>query len=187
MSAPRVITAGIWVAAAGFAILAAAGASHSVVWIVAGFTVYALGLAPVFTLATDLIVGCAPPEHAGAASAISETGSELGGALGIALLGSVGTAVYRTALSDVAIPGIPPEVLEAARSTLGAAVEVAQRVGGSAGASLADAARAAFVDGMRISALAAALLMGVMAWLTAKPLQSVSRPAETRATSVQQG
>ena len=48
-----------------------------------------------FTLTTDLIVGAAPPERAGAASAISETGVEFGGALGIALLGSIGTAVYR--------------------------------------------------------------------------------------------
>ena len=58
-----------------------------------------LGLAPVFTLATDLIVGAAPPERAGAASAISETGAELGGALGIAILGSIGTAVYRGAMA----------------------------------------------------------------------------------------
>src|SRR6266446_6203011 len=57
--------------------------------LVTGSLLVALGLAPVFTLATDVIVGAAPPERAGAASAISETGSELGGALGIALLGSL--------------------------------------------------------------------------------------------------
>ena len=64
--------------------------------LVAGSVVMAFGAAQVITLGTDLVVGSAPPERAGAASAISETGLELGGALGIALLGSIGTAVYRS-------------------------------------------------------------------------------------------
>ena len=85
--------------------------------LVTGSVVFALGLAPVFTLATDLMVGAAPPERAGAAAAISETSSELGGALGIAVLGAVGTAVYRGQI-DAALPG----VAEPARDTLGGAV-----------------------------------------------------------------
>ncbi len=173
----RVITGGLWIATAGFTMMALVGAMHNVAWVVASFTIYALGLAPVFTLATDLVVGCAPPQHAGAASAISETGSELGGALGIALLGSIGVAVYRMAFPDAAIAGLPPAALDAARSTLGAAVEIAQRTGGAAGASLAKGARDAFVDGMRISALATALITALMAWLTAKPLRSAPRAA----------
>ena len=68
-----------------------------------------LGLAPVFTLTTDLIIGAAPPERAGAASAISETSSEFGGALGIALLGALATAVYGNAFS-------PRDAAEGARS-----------------------------------------------------------------------
>ena len=183
MGAARVVTGGLWIAAAGFALMALTGANHHVGWVVASFTVYALGLAPVFTLATDLVVGCAPPEHAGAASAISETGSELGGALGIALLGSISIAVYRIALTDVAMPGFAPIAIEAARGTLGAAIEVAERAGGEAGALLAGAARDAFVKGMRISALAATLLVVVLAWLTAKPLQDAPRVAGARARS----
>ena len=63
--------------------------------LIAGVVIYSLGLAPTFTLTNDLIVGTAAPEHAGVVSAMSETGSELGGALGIALLGSLGTAFDR--------------------------------------------------------------------------------------------
>ena len=66
-----------------------------------------LGLAPVFTLATDLVVGAAPPERAGVAAAISETGSEFGGAMGIAILGSIGTAVYRAGIGGEAAASIP--------------------------------------------------------------------------------
>jgi drug/metabolite transporter (DMT)-like permease len=78
----------------------------------------------VFTATTDLIVGSAPPERAGAASGISETGSELGGALGIALFGSIGVAVYRAGLTELP-PSLSAEAVHAARATLGGAVAVA--------------------------------------------------------------
>ena len=75
--------------------------------VAAASVVISLGLAPVFTLATDLIVGSAPPEQAGAASGISETSGELGGALGIAILGSIGAAVYRNEVAAPLPPGSP--------------------------------------------------------------------------------
>ena len=100
---------------------------------VAGSVVFSLGLAPVFTLATDIIVGSAPPERAGAASAISETSAEFGGALGIAILGSIGTAVYRGQVADAFPAGIPPGAAEAARETLGGAVAAAAQLPGELG------------------------------------------------------
>ena len=60
-----------------------------------------LGMAPVFTVGNEMIISAAPPERAGAASAISETSSEFGGALGIAVFGSLGTAIYRPTLAGV--------------------------------------------------------------------------------------
>lgn len=84
-----------------------------------GSVVLALGLSPVVTLGTDLIVGSAPAERAGAASSLSETGAELGGALGIAVLGSIGTAVYRRMMADAVPASVPHEIAEAARGTLG--------------------------------------------------------------------
>jgi len=175
--AAAVITGGLWLAALGFCVLAMVDETRSIAWLVSGFVIYALGLAPVFTLATDMVVGCAPPERAGAASAISETGSELGGALGIALLGSIGAAVYRHALPDLAGLGIPADGLAAARDTLGAASDVAQHVGGAAGEALAKAARVAFVKGLHASALAAALAVGMTAWVTARPLREAREAA----------
>src|SRR6266540_2956996 len=92
-----VIGAGLAMAAIGLAVLTQVGGSPNAdLAILAGASlVVSLGLAPVFTATTDLIVSSAPPERAGAASGISETGAELGGALGIAILGSIGVAVYR--------------------------------------------------------------------------------------------
>lgn len=75
-----------------------------------------------------MIVGSVQPERAGAASAISETASELGGALGIAVLGSLGTAIYRSTMASASLPGIPTHTIAAARDTLGAAVAEAQQL-----------------------------------------------------------
>src|SRR5918994_1238356 len=79
-----VISGGLFLAAVGLGLLAQAGVTDGLVVLVAGSVVTSLGMAPVFGLTTEMIVGSAPPEQAGAASGISETGSELGGALGIA-------------------------------------------------------------------------------------------------------
>jgi DHA2 family multidrug resistance protein-like MFS transporter len=86
---PWLMGTGLIVAALGLVALSRV-ADSGLTGIVVGTTIFSLGLAPVITLGTDLMVGSAPPERAGAAAAISETSSELGGALGIAILGSIG-------------------------------------------------------------------------------------------------
>jgi DHA2 family multidrug resistance protein-like MFS transporter len=160
------MTGGLVLAAAGFALFTALGPDTPFRTFAAGSFVFSLGMAPVFTLTTDLVVGSAPPERAGAASAISETSAELGGALGIAVFGSIGVAVYRAALSSLPA-GVPPDAAEAARATLGGAVAIAAGLPGQAGPELAEAAKGAFVDGLRlcagISALGSLALAGFVA------------------------
>ena len=120
-----VIVAGLGVAAAGAVVLAALSDNSSLVLLVAGTTLLGLGCGPIGALGTDILVAAAPRERAGAASAVSETAIELGGALGIALLGSVGTAVYRSILASTLPAGISPSATPAAKSTLGGALRVA--------------------------------------------------------------
>jgi MFS transporter, DHA2 family, multidrug resistance protein len=98
-----VVVAGLALSAVGLGILTQVEPEDGLAVLVAGSVILSLGVAQVVTLSTDLIVGGAPPERAGAASALSETGTELGGALGIAILGSIGTAVYRGQLAG----GVP--------------------------------------------------------------------------------
>src|SRR5256885_8347424 len=81
---------------------------------------------PLFTLTNDVIIGSAPPERAGAASGISETCAELGGALGIAFYGSIGVAIYRGVLGAALTAGLPADVAHAALATLGGAVVAAR-------------------------------------------------------------
>jgi DHA2 family multidrug resistance protein-like MFS transporter len=160
-----VMVAGLAVAAFGFVLLARAEATSGLAAIVAGSTVFSLGLAPVITLANDIIIGAAPPERAGAAAGISETTAELGGALGIAILGSVGTVVYRNGMAKSAIPGVPPEAWETARGTLGGAAAVAHSLPDPVGPALLEASRDAFTRGFRLTSWINAVVTAALAVL----------------------
>ena len=110
-----------------------------------------------------MVVARQPPERAGVASAISETSSEFGGALGIAILGSVGAAIYRAAMADAVPAGLADAAaVEAARSTLGGAVALAGELPGTTGAALLDTGREALLRALRLVAgLCAAVLLFV--------------------------
>jgi DHA2 family multidrug resistance protein-like MFS transporter len=146
------------VATIGFVLVAMVDARSGLAYVVSGTAVMALAIAPVVTLATDLIVGSAPPERAGAAAAISETSAEFGGALSIAMLGSIATAAYRTRMSEAVADGITPAAMSAARSTLGGAVATAEQLPPQLGTELLGAARDAFTSAMVITATICALL-----------------------------
>jgi DHA2 family multidrug resistance protein-like MFS transporter len=160
---------GLIIGTLGFAIFTQVGATTSPAVIALGSFVYSLGFSPMFVVTNDLIIGSAPPERAGAASGISETSAELGGALGIAIFGSIGVAVYRAALGGAIPAGVPPEAAEAARGTLGAAIAVSEHLPAETAAELVRTARAAFVQGFRLCAaisvlgsLALAVFVGVL-------------------------
>jgi DHA2 family multidrug resistance protein-like MFS transporter len=164
---------GLAISAIGFGLLTLVDQT-GFVGLVIGSVVYSIGLSPVVILATDLIVGSARVEHAGAASAISETSSELGGALGIAILGSVGTAVYRSVIAQLAPQGIPHEALETARNTVGGALEVARRLSGQQGDQLLGASREAFTQAFELTALVCAGLTLTAAIATAFLLRNAA-------------
>jgi DHA2 family multidrug resistance protein-like MFS transporter len=172
----HLIGGGLAVAAAGLAMLTQVGASDGLPMLVVSSVVISLGLAPVFGLTTELIVGSAPPERAGAASGISETGAELGGALGIALLGSVGLVIYRGELANRLPADIPAQAALLARDTLGGAVAVASELPDRLGAALADTAREAFVQGMQLSSAIAAAVAVAIAILAVILLRSHDLP-----------
>jgi DHA2 family multidrug resistance protein-like MFS transporter len=139
---PAYVMAGCFaLTALGFSLLVEVGESHGLWILVTGFVLYSLGLASIATLTTDLAVGVAPPEQAGAASGISETSFEFGRALGIAVLGSIVTVIYRSTMGDAIPGGVPTVASETARGTLGGAAAVVQHLPGQLGADLLRAAR----------------------------------------------
>jgi DHA2 family multidrug resistance protein-like MFS transporter len=169
-----VMAAGLIIAAVGFAMMTLVEGPSGLAVLVTAFVVYSLGLAPVFTLTTDIIVGSAPPERAGAASAISETGSEFGGALGVAILGSIGTAVYRNAMATGVSSAVPAEAAHAARDTLGRAVAVASELPYDVGVQLLGVARAAFGDAFHLTAIISAAIVLATALVAAVALRDIA-------------
>ncbi|MGQ0778161.1 MAG: MFS transporter [Pseudonocardiales bacterium] len=153
--------------AVGFGILTQVQADSGLPILVTGFVVMSFAVSLVTALTTDLIIGSAPPERAGAASGISETSAELGIALGIAVLGSIGTAVYRNQVTDTVPAGVPPEAAEAARQTLGGAVVAAQQLPDERGVALLDTAREAFTHALQFNAGLSAVVVTGLAILTA--------------------
>ncbi|MFF6978862.1 MFS transporter [Streptomyces sp. NPDC008343] len=154
-----VVTAGFAISAAGFALLALSGTDS--LWLVlSSCAVLAVGGVMVMSQIMDLAMGTAPVEQAGSASSLMETAGEFGGAMGMAVLGSIGTAVYRHE-----IPASAPDV---AHETLGGALAVADRVPG-----LATLAREAFTSGMQGAAIAGAVLLAGAAVLAAVTLRRV--------------
>ena len=105
---------------------------------------------------------------------------EFGGALGIALFGSIGVAVYRTMVADVVPPGLSPEVVEATKATLGGAMATAAQLPAELGAALTDAARVAFIRGLRVCAVISAVGSFGLAVFAALALRR-ARPGSERA------
>lgn len=147
----RVIGGGLFLASAGMLGLAAAESAPSYGWVAAALVLVGLGVGFSFTLSTDAVLSSVPGERAGSASAVSETAYELGTALGIAILGSLLTVLYRRG-----IPDAEPVVRESLASASGAAD----------GAPPAEAVEA-FVHAMQVTSVVAAALLvvaGVVAW-----------------------
>jgi MFS transporter, DHA2 family, multidrug resistance protein len=177
-----VMAAGLAIGAAGFALLTQIDGDAGLAVLVISSVIFSLGLGPLFTLTNDLIIGAAPPERAGAASAISETGAELGGALSIALIGTLGIAVYRSRVEEDIPEGVPPEQADVARDTLGGAVAVSEDLPASLANDLLEAAHEAFTVGMQVAALASAVIAAAAAVVTVLFMRHVRAvPAEAHA------
>ncbi|GAB2740096.1 MFS transporter [Amycolatopsis magusensis] len=182
--AAHVLGGGLVLAVAGFVLLTFTGPDSGIGAVVAGFGLLSFGFGPAMTVTADLIMGSAPPERTGAASALSETGSELGMALGIALLGSIGTAVYRVGVTEGTPAGVPPELATVAHDTLGGAVTVAAELPAGTADQLLTAARAAFTDGFHVNSWISAALTACLAVLAVVLLRPVTEPAAPERTRV---
>jgi MFS transporter, DHA2 family, multidrug resistance protein len=158
----RILAVGLTLAAVGIGLLALLGI-HSTLALTLLLCLYSAGLAPVFPIAIQLIVSTFPPRQAGTASAVSETVGELGSALGIALLGSISTAIFRVFVADA----LPSAVVgETKVNTLSGYIDLAHKFGGSIGTEILLTAQAAFDQGIKGAALvtATALLIAAV-WI----------------------
>jgi DHA2 family multidrug resistance protein-like MFS transporter len=163
---PGLLVAGtLALSAVGYVLLGAVDGPGSVDLVIAGFGLVYLGLGAIAALGTDLVVGSAPPNRAGSASAMSETVQELGLAIGVAVLGSLANAVYRIEMASTA----PDGVAAAYTQSLSHAVALADELPGT----VLDAARQAQTTGLSITAFGTAAAILLLAALSAAVLRAV--------------
>jgi len=155
-----VLTAAMVVMAVGMGVLTTLDKNSSYLPVLLGTTVVGAGIALCLAPATDSIVASLPAAKQGVASAVNDVTREVGGALGVAILGSAFNSGYRSGIGDRS-DAIPPDSLGAVRNSIDAALAIAERIGGATGARVADAARYAFADGLDRAMLVAALFVVV--------------------------
>ncbi|MEU9131752.1 MFS transporter [Kitasatospora sp. NPDC048540] len=189
------MSGGFLLSATGFGLMTLIGPDTPLAVVLAASGVIAAGAVGSMTLTAEMVVSAAPAERAGAASATSETASELGSSLGIALLGAAGAAVYKAQLDGRVPDGLPAGAARAAHDTLGGAVTVAGQLGGRAGTDLLAVTRSAFADGMHVAAVVGLVVMlgaalaanRLMRHLPAGPQETAQQETGPQETRQQEG
>ncbi|TXL83813.1 MFS transporter [Streptomyces sp. IB2014 016-6] len=166
MRAAYAMTGGLVIAAAGFVVLAQAGADSGPATVMVALALLNIGVSPTVVLGTDMMINSAPPEKAGAVSAISDTSHELGLGLGIAVLGSVGGAVYRNQVSGELPAGLPEGAAASIEDSIGNAVDEISRLPEGLATAALDVAREAFTHGLVLVSVVCGVLTVLTVFLT---------------------
>jgi MFS transporter, DHA2 family, integral membrane protein len=176
------ITIGFLVIAAGMGGLALVGVGTPYLALVAILVLLATGMSIVAAPATTGIMSSVPLSKAGVGSAMNDTTREVGGALGIAVFGSIVNSGYRAAM-DVGGLELPPAAAEQARESAGAAGQVAAQVGGQGGATLLDRAATAFTDAMNTTATISMAMLIVAALVVSRTFSRAKEAAAVNAST----
>jgi MFS transporter, DHA2 family, multidrug resistance protein len=152
---------GMLVAAGGLVLFTQASGANGVVLVALGMSIASFGMGPQGVLCTEMVISSVPPQKAGAASALSETSAEFGIAMGIAVFGSVGTAIYR---DQISVPAqVPAEAAAQATDSMAGALHAATTLPGSLSEGLVATARDAFTSGLHTVAGIGAVIVVVFA------------------------
>ncbi|MFI6235558.1 MFS transporter [Micromonospora sp. NPDC050784] len=168
------IMIGLGISLVAVLVLTQAGSSGWLIAIVVAVALVALGTGPLFTQGTGMVVSSVPPEKAGSAASLSETSNVFGSTLGLALLGSVGAAVYRDRMADAPLTDVPPEVADVSRENVAAATAAADSLPGNLATAVRDVAGEAFTTAMNVVAGVEALLIVALIVLVAVTLRNKS-------------
>jgi EmrB/QacA subfamily drug resistance transporter len=175
-----VVTGGLVLVATGLGLLATASPASGYKLVASSLVTIGLGMGATMAPATEAIMGALPRARAGVGSAVATTLRQVGGVLGVAVLGSLLSSVYSARIND-SVQGLPPAVASAARDSVGTAAGVAARIGGDAGQALTAAAHSAFLHGMDVTVLVGAgvALAGALVALLFLPARAQRPVSET--------
>jgi EmrB/QacA subfamily drug resistance transporter len=173
----RVVASGLVIVSAALAVFATIDITTGYGRVAIALSLLGIGMGTAMAPATDSVMGSIPLAKAGVGSAMNDTTRQVGGALGVAILGSILASSYSSSMQPI-VAQLPSEAAEVASDSIGGALAVASQVGDAA-AALVDAARLAFIDGMGIAiwvAAGVALAGAVLTWLflPARPLEGTS-------------
>lgn len=180
-----VVSAGLLIVAAGLGLLSTVELATGYAFVGACIAMMGFGLGLTMAPATESIMGSLPEANASVGSAMNDTTREVGGALGVAILGSILSSTYASTVAP-ALGGLPSGLVRAARDSIGASVALASQLGGVRGRAVLDAARAAFIQGMSVALVVAAGVAAfgallVLRFLPAKAQQPTESAAEDEA------
>jgi Na+/melibiose symporter-like transporter len=182
---------GLLAFAGGLAMLTAVTTGTSTVAVMAITLVLGAGMANIMGPATESIMGSLPREMSGVGSAVNDTTRQMGGAIGVALIGSVMASRYGSHVeSGLADAGLPAAVLQRVGGNIQAAIGVGRETGGPLGAEIVAVARDSYMAGMHLSMLVAAGVVllgavGVFLWLPARAAGPA--PASARVSAAATG
>jgi hypothetical protein len=172
----RVAPLGLASISLGLALFSLMGVGTAIWWMYVPVVFIMAGMALAMTPMTTLIMSAVPLAKAGVGSAMNDTTRELGGALGVAVLGSLVTSTYASSIGD-AVQGLGAADRGIAESGLVGAFDVASRLGAD-GAAIVDAAKQAFVDGIGVAALAGSVAVAIAALAAARLLPRQAAPVQ---------
>jgi DHA2 family multidrug resistance protein-like MFS transporter len=183
-----VIASGLAVSGTGLLVHTQVGSQGGLALLVVGLVLAQFGIAFPMAVTMNLILASAPPEKAGSAAALSETSGEFGIAVGVATLGTIGTAVYRGQLTDTTPAGISAEAVGTAREGIAGAITAAHQLPSQLGTELLDAARVAFTGGLNtVGGVGAVIFLGlaIVAATTLRQSHSADAQADQDAAAAE--
>jgi MFS transporter, DHA2 family, multidrug resistance protein len=186
-----IISTGLAIAGMGMLLLILVTDAKGLAFLITGFVMACIGVCPILVLGTGIVIGSAPPEKGGAAASLSETCNQLGIALGVAILGSIGTFTYRAVIAKHLPPGLPAAIGKAARESIAGAISAASDPGDRHGLpidphfsglpdsqlslSVLRSAKEAFADGLHMAAAAGVVTFVLLAGFTLNGLRNAGK------------
>lgn len=171
------MASGLTVAVGGAALIVLTANEAGAAILITGVSIFMLGVGPIMTISSELMISSVPKERAGSASAMQDVGTGLGNAVGIAFIGSLAMIIYRGSLANSIPQGVPAEAINTAMGSVGAAIAVAGQLSDTLGAEMLQAIQTSFTFAIQISYAIAALGLIMVAMMVVWKLRHVRNGA----------
>jgi len=170
----RVVVLGLLLVGLGMLSFSLVSVSSPYIIVLIGLILVGLGVAITLSPTTNAVMGATPKEKAGMGSASNSAIRQIGSSMGIAVIGGIGQTLYLSQLgAATALQGLTSAQVTTAKGSITGAQAVAGQLGGSQGAAVQSAANAAFVSGLHVAMIVAAVIAALGAWYAARAVPAM--------------